>query len=560
MKLRGKILTLTLCSAAATVVVTAVLVFGVGAGLHRSVTDHAAEQARLYWIVLGTIAMFLVVGGVAWWMSGRIVRPLRSLTCGLHELAQGKWDLTRRFEARGRDETADLTRGVNTLLGKLQETIHKVASDTATLASSATDLSDTAKQLAGSAEQTAGQSAQVAAAAHQMSGNMRSMATSTEQMSASTKTVASAVEEMTASIGEVARNTEQAAGVASQAAGLARVSNEKVAQLGSAAAEIGKVIEVIQDIAEQTNLLALNATIEAARAGEAGKGFGVVAGEVKELARQTAEATEDIRRRIGGIQVCTSETVTAISDIGRAIDRLNEVSRAIASAVEEQSITTREIAANLAQNSGAVEAVAHGVMESATVSQELSRSIAELDGAVQQTARGAGVAEEASQQLKKIAERLQILAGQFKTDAGQFHAGSIKAAHGRWRVLLSEMVAGLRTIESRELLDPTQCELGRWYFGEGRALFGGLPAFQAVDVQHQQVHALARRIVQLHNAGQQQAAIEELAAFSKLTERLFGALDALEREVNLGCGDEHPCRSTPSASAAQAGMLAATSA
>ena len=152
-------------------------------------------------------------------------------------------------------------------------------------------------------------------------------------------------------------------------------------QLGAAADEIGKVIEVIQDIAEQTNLRALNATIEAARAGEAGKGFAVVATEVKELAKQTASATDDIRRRIEGIQNSTGESVRAIGEISEVIKNVNEVSRTIASAVEEQSITTREIAQNVAQTTTAAEAVSRGVAESASACQEVTRNISQVDQA-----------------------------------------------------------------------------------------------------------------------------------------------------------------------------------
>ena len=164
---------------------------------------------------------------------------------------------------------------------------------------------------------------------------------------------------------EIARNAEQASTIASGASELAQVSNETIARLGTSADEIGKVIDVIQDIADQTNLLALNATIEAARAGAAGNGFAVVATEVKELARKTAEATEDIRHRIQGIQSSTSEAVQAIGKISHVIDEVKDVSRTIASAVEEQSITTREIAQNVAETSKAAETVSVGVSQSA---------------------------------------------------------------------------------------------------------------------------------------------------------------------------------------------------
>lgn len=279
------------------------------------------------------------------------------------------------------------------------------------LSSAATELSATASQLASGAEETTAQSATVAAAAEEMATNMNTLASSSEEMAANVRAVASAIEQMNASISEVARNAEQAAGVACNAARLASDSNSKIAQLGTAAKEIGNVIEVIQDIAEQTNLLALNATIEAARAGEAGKGFAVVATEVKELARQTAAATEDIRRRIEAIQATTGETVQSIEQITQVIEQVNHVSQTIASAVEEQTVTTKEIAQNVAQTSTAVNTVAGGVAQSASATKEITRNIAGVDQAASQTAQGASVMQTASQTLAQLAEQLQTLVG-----------------------------------------------------------------------------------------------------------------------------------------------------
>ena len=186
-----------------------------------------------------------------------------------------------------------------------------------------------------------------------------------------------------------------------------------IGQLGSAADEIGKVIEVIQDIAEQTNLLALNATIEAARAGDAGKGFAVVATEVKELAKQTADATEDIRSRITGIQGSTQEVVHSIDEISKVIAEVNSVSTTIAAAVEEQSVTTKEIAKNVAQTSEAASTISTGVAESASASEEITRSITEVDTAAKSTASAATLTKETGTSLSSLAGELQGLVGKF---------------------------------------------------------------------------------------------------------------------------------------------------
>ena len=356
----------------------------VGAGAYEDDFHDAVVQTRsainslAVWSLFGGIAVFLVVGVVSLVIAARITRPLVTVTNELKDIAQGQGDLTARLEVRSKDEIGELARWFNMFLEKMQKMIQDIAGNASQLSASSTGLSSTATQMAGGAEEMSSQSATVAAAAEQLTTNMTSMAGSTNEMSTNVKTVASAVEEMTASITEVARSCPRGGRRGQNAAQLAHASNAKIEQLGSAANDIGKVIDDIQDIAEQTNLLALNATIEAARAGDAGKGFAVVATEVKELAKQTAAATEDIRKRIVGIQGSTAEAVQSIHEISAVIANVDNVSRTIASAVEEQSITTKEIARNIAQTSTAAETVAKGVAESASVTKEIAKNIAEV--------------------------------------------------------------------------------------------------------------------------------------------------------------------------------------
>ncbi len=376
-----------------------------------------AKRLKLLSLIAAVVGVALALGlGVV--MTRAITRPIRRASDMLKDISQGEGDLTKRLAVATQDEIGELAQWFNTFVEKIQQIIARISGDAQTLAGSATELSSTAAQLASGAEETTAQSSTVAAAAEEMATNMSGMAASTEQMSANVKTVASAVEEMTASITEVARNAEQAAAVADSASRLAAESGEKIGQLDAAAAEIGKVIEVIQDIAEQTNLLALNATIEAARAGDAGKGFAVVATEVKELAKQTAGATEDIRRRIEAIQGSTAETVRSMGEITKVIGTVNDVSRTIASAVEEQSITTKEIAQNVAQTASAAELVSQGVSQTASASGEITRNIAGVDTAAKQTAQGAAQTQAAGQELSRLAANLQLAVSQFKVEAG----------------------------------------------------------------------------------------------------------------------------------------------
>jgi len=311
------------------------------------------------------------------------------------------------------DTFVEIATALNAMCANLREVLSGVAKNAESLNSSSTELSTTATQLELGADDTTNRSATVSSAAEEMSINMKNMATSTEQMTSNVQSVSAALEGMTASISEIAQNAEQASSVAGNATNLAESSNETIGQLGSAANEIGKVIEVIQDIAEQTNLLALNATIEAARAGDAGKGFAVVANEVKELAKQTAHATEDIRSRITGIQGSTQGVVKSIDEISKVIAEVNSVSQTIAYSVEEQSITAKEIFKNIAQTSRAAATISTGVSESATACEEITRSITGVDESAKNTASAATLAKETGGALSSLAGELLGLVGKF---------------------------------------------------------------------------------------------------------------------------------------------------
>jgi methyl-accepting chemotaxis protein len=375
----------------------------------RDARSVATALLRLILIIGGVSAVALLAVGFS--LATAVSRPVTRMMQVLGKIASG--DLTQRVTVDGRDEIARLGDSVNQLTDGLRSVVSGIKQSAVALGGSSTQLATTADELASGATGTTQQSATVAAAAEEMSTNMRSMATSTEQMSSNVKTVAAAIEEMTASVGEIARNAERASGVAHQASALACVSDEKIRLLGQSAEEIGKVIDVIQDIADQTNLLALNATIEAARAGEAGKGFAVVATEVKELAKQSAEASDNIRRRIQGIQTATGESIKAISEITDAISNVTSVSKSIAAAVEEQSITTKEIARSVADTSTAATTVSRGVTESASACQEITRSIAVVDGSTRRTAEGAGQTQTVGSNLLRLSDELQGLVSQF---------------------------------------------------------------------------------------------------------------------------------------------------
>ncbi len=375
-----------------------------------------AANTRAVIIVVSVAGVALTLGIVISILLARsIIKPIINTSQALQDIAEGEGDLTRRLDDSHQDELGTMAKWFNLFVSRIESVIREMAGNATTLTTESTELLATATDLTNGAGETSKQSASVAAGAEEMSANMNNMASSAGQVSDNIKTVAAAVEEMLASVTDVAQNAQNAAGVADNASKLANQSNERISELGAAADEIGKVIEVIQDIAEQTNLLALNATIEAARAGEAGKGFAVVATEVKELAKQTGDATEDIRKRVQGIQSSPSDAVTSIGEISGVITQVNEVSRVIATSVDEQSSTMKEIAQNVAQTASAAEVISTGVAESASASSEITQTIAGVDQTARLSAAGAEQTQKAGEGLSNLAEQLQSLVNQFKT-------------------------------------------------------------------------------------------------------------------------------------------------
>jgi methyl-accepting chemotaxis protein len=300
--------------------------------------------------------------------------------------AASRGDLTRDVPIKGTDSIGQMGEGLAKLFSSLRGNISNIAQTAQTLASSSGQLTAVSQQMASNAEETAAQANVASAAAEQVSKNVATVATGTEEMGASIK--------------EIAKNANEAAKVATSAVKVAERTNAKVAKLGESSAEIGNVIKVITSIAQQTNLLALNATIEAARAGEAGKGFAVVANEVKELAKQTAKATEDISRKIEAIQADTKGAVEAIAQIGNIINQINDFQNTIASAVEEQTATTGEISRN--------------ITEAAKGSNEIAQNITGVAQAARGTTEGANDTKKSADELSRIAVSLQQLVGQFK--------------------------------------------------------------------------------------------------------------------------------------------------
>ncbi|MGA1986109.1 MAG: methyl-accepting chemotaxis protein [Candidatus Sulfotelmatobacter sp.] len=349
--------------------------------------DAESRGLRINSIVLALVA--LAVGTfLAAFMSRRISRATQCVLAQTEAIAGG--DLTRDdLEVVSEDELGDLTKAINRMHTNLKHIILAIADNAQQVAMASSQMSATSHRITANSEQTSTQANAVSQATQLVSQNLQSVSTGAGEMSTT--------------IQDIASNAHAAAAVASNAVATAQAANVAVGKLGQSSAEIGEVIKVITSIAQQTNLLALNATIEAARAGEAGKGFAVVANEVKELAKQTSKATEDISRKITAIQTDTKGAVGAIGSISDVIRQVSDISGTIATAVEEQSATTNEMTRN--------------VGDAAKGSEEITRNIEGVAQAARGTSTGAQELQKSGNELAEMAAQLRTLVERFKIES-----------------------------------------------------------------------------------------------------------------------------------------------
>ncbi|GAA3341027.1 hypothetical protein GCM10020358_30820 [Amorphoplanes nipponensis] len=377
--LRALLMTLAISLSALVVLVTTVAAWY----FSRDRLSAAEAASFLRSQIITGLVCILVVSLVVYWVSVSVTRPLRQTLAFLQRLLER--DLSTRMEVDGRDEVGRIGAGLNDMVDVLTEAIGGMNTSATGLSRSGSELGDVSSRLDGSARHTSAQAAVVSTAAQQVSANIR--------------TVAAGVDELTASIASIAQSATAAARVAGDGVTVAQETNATVSRLGDSTAAIEDVVRTITAIAAQTNLLALNATIEAARAGESGKGFAVVAGEVKQLAQQTAEATEDITRRIAAIQGESRDAVLAISRIGEIITEVSGLQNTIAAAVEEQTSVTGEIA--------------RSVTDTAQSSNDIAAGIAEVADTAQAASSGASSTQQLATTVNGTAQELRRVVSRF---------------------------------------------------------------------------------------------------------------------------------------------------
>lgn len=380
------------------------------AGQHE--TKRAAGVRKIIYLAITTASLALL--GFTYLLASGVSRLLRRTTAIIQDLAEGEGDLTVRLPLESKDEIGEMASWFNRFMEKLQGMIKEVKTEIIALDEAAGKLTSLSESMTNRADSLNARCDHAALATNQMNHEMRAVSDATHHSNDNLSSVAGATEEMTASIEAIAQTAEQARHASLDAAESIQAASGKMEQLDQAAHNISQVVELIVEMAEQTKLLALNATIEAARAGEAGKGFAVVANEVKELARQTNDATEEIRTRIEAMQASTNGTVKEIQTVTQVVSGISESINLTAAAMEEQSATTRHIAETIHSTANGVEEMTKHLQTSTETSHTVSENMREAREAAAAIEEESHRVSDNALALSRLGSHLRMMVDRFK--------------------------------------------------------------------------------------------------------------------------------------------------
>jgi len=376
--------------------------------------NNIIAQERTFYVLFTLIIAGVMIGAGYLFSTKVIVDPLERTRDMLRDIAEGEGDLTQRLKVDSKDEIGELSSWFNKFMERVHEIVKQIAENTEIVVDSSDKLSDISASMNDESEATVSLSNNVAGNIAEMSQSLDNVASAMEQSTSNVNNVSSGIEEMSASITEIADNAHKSTQITSEAVNRAQKASEQVDSLGNAAEEIVEVTETIADISEQTNLLALNATIEAARAGEAGKGFAVVANEIKDLADQTAEATEDIAARLENVQKSSQDTVDIIEEITNVIGDVDDMVGSIATAVEQQDSTSNENAENIAQVSEGLQQINENVQKANRFSDQIQDDMEDMSEASENMNEEASRVMQNGDKLSELGQSLDEIVNQFR--------------------------------------------------------------------------------------------------------------------------------------------------
>jgi methyl-accepting chemotaxis protein len=380
----------------------------------RTTVDSKINQGIFLQLLSFALVICCLIATLLYTINRLVIRRVKHITRELKEIAAGEGDLTRRLSTGSGDEIGELGRWFNTFVDKVHDIVMDMSSGAKELSISSNHLASLATSMLHDAKQTSDKAAIVSGSSETMSSSMHSVASAMEETSTNINMVASATEEMSATIRQISENTDKAQQITGSAVQQTESASQQIDELGLAAQGIGQVLETITDISGQVNLLALNATIEAARAGEAGKGFAVVANEIKELARQTSDATNEIKARIEGIQSSTKGTISRIEQITQVVREIDELVGFIVTAIGEQSAATQEIALNVSQANEGLNEVNQNLARTDSTASEIAGEIGEVTLSASDISSNSQLVSQDAEHLAQLATTLKEIVGKFK--------------------------------------------------------------------------------------------------------------------------------------------------
>lgn len=464
-------------------------------------------------IIIGVLSSLLILSLTAFMLRFVILNPVKEISLGLKDIADGEGDLTKRFLFIRTDEIGLLASCVNAFIARMNKIVVDISQNTQTVTSASAEVLSVAEQMSEDAEDLSLRANTVAAASEEMSANMGSVAAASEESSTNLNIVAMSANEMKSTLNEVAQSCSRARVISENATASMEKASIKVKQLGEAARDISKITEVITEIAEQTNLLALNATIEAARAGEAGKGFAVVASEIKALATQTTSATEDIRSKVSGIQSSTDDTVNEAGKVSQVISEVNDIVSSIAAAIEEQSSAATEVSDNIHQASQGIAEVNVNVAQTSEVSAEIAKDIHVVHNVAETMSQKSTQMNLNAKDLSELSYKLRDMISVFKVSTDHLKESQSDTTTGANRDKVFDLII--------------------W----GPKLATGI---EEIDTQHKE---LIRMINELHKAMKQKAGIQRSGAIldglAKYTVYHFAHEEKLFKQYNYPEYEEH---------------------